>query len=36
MENELRERLEAIVVADVIELPMTVRGTVARRRPRPR
>jgi SAM-dependent methyltransferase len=36
MENELRDRLEVIAVDGDIEIPMTVRGTVARRRPRPR
>jgi hypothetical protein len=34
MENELRDRLEVIAVDGDIEIPMTVRGTVARRRPR--
>jgi SAM-dependent methyltransferase len=34
MESELRERFGAIAEDGVLEVPMTVRGTVARRRPR--
>jgi SAM-dependent methyltransferase len=34
MTTELRERLEALAVDGVVELPMTIRGTVARRRAR--
>jgi SAM-dependent methyltransferase len=34
MERELREGFDAVAVDGVLEMPMTVRGTVARRRPR--
>jgi SAM-dependent methyltransferase len=34
MEVELRRRLEHLSVDDVVHVPMTVRGTIARRRPR--
>jgi SAM-dependent methyltransferase len=34
METELRARLDAVAVRGVLEIPMTVRGTVARRRAR--
>jgi hypothetical protein len=34
METELRKRFEEIAVDGVLEIPMTVRGTVARRRAR--
>jgi SAM-dependent methyltransferase len=34
MEREVRRRLEEVAAAGVVEVPMTVRGTVARRRPR--
>ena len=34
METELRARFDEIAVDGVLEMPMTVRGTVARRRPR--
>jgi hypothetical protein len=34
MVTEIRARLGAISVNDVVEVPMTVRGTIARRRVR--
>jgi hypothetical protein len=34
METELRARFDEIAVLGVLEMPMTVRGTVARRRAR--
>jgi SAM-dependent methyltransferase len=34
MEREVRRRLDAVAVGGVVEVPMTVRGTVARRRAR--
>ena len=34
MADELRERFSELAVDGVLAMPMTVRGTVARRRPR--
>lgn len=34
VEREVRRHLDAVAVDGVVEVPMTVRGTVARRRPR--
>jgi hypothetical protein len=34
MSTEVRQGFEAMAVEGVVELPMTIRGTVARRRPR--